>query len=80
MGGDVKNKEQRSVDFTAAVYDNPEKTSHETYHTNPAQRLTTYYELMLFIILVPGIMFIIAFAWLKKKPKIKDETSGAVKI
>ena len=80
VGGDVQSKEQRSVDFTTAVYDNPEKISHETYHTNPAQRLTTYYELMLFIILVPGIMFIIAFAWLKKKPKIKDETSGAVKI
>ena len=79
VGGDVQSKEQRSVDFTTAVYDNPEKTSHATY-TNPAQRLTTYYELMLFIILVPGIMFIIAFAWLKKKPKIKDETSGAVKI
>jgi len=78
--GEVGSKEQRSVDFTSAVYDNPEKTSHETYHIKPAQRLTIYYELMLFIILVPGIMFIIAFAWLKKKPKIKDETSGAVKI
>jgi plastocyanin len=80
VAGDVKNKGQRSVDFTTAVYDNPEKISHETYHIKPAQRLTTYYELMLFIILVPGVMFIIAFAWLKKKPKIKDETSGAVKI
>jgi len=80
VSGEVQSKAQRSVDFTAAVYDNPEKISHETYHTKPAQRLTTYYELMLFIILVPGIMFIIAFAWLKKKPKIKDETSAAVKI
>ena len=78
--GDVKSSEQRSVDFTTAVYDNPEKISHETYHTKPAQRLTTYYELMLFIILIPGVMFIIAFLWLKKKPKIKDETPGAVKI
>ena len=25
--GDVQSKEQRSVDFTTAVYDNPEKTS-----------------------------------------------------
>ncbi len=71
VGGDVQSKEQRSVDFTTAVYDNPEKTFHETYHTNPAQRLTTYYELMLFIILVPGVMFIIAFAWLKKNLKSK---------
>ena len=80
VSGNVQSKEQRSVDFTTAVYDNPEKTSHETYHTKPAQRLTTYYELMLFIILVPGIMFIIALLWLKQKPKIKDETPGAVKI
>jgi plastocyanin len=78
--GDVQNKEQRSVDFTSAVYDNPEKTSHETYHIKPAQRLTTYYELMLIIILVPGVMFLVAMFWLKKKPKIKDDTPGAVKI
>jgi len=78
--GEVGSKEQRSVDFTTAVYDNPEKTSHEIYHIKPAQRLTTYYELMLFIILVPGVMFLVAMFWLKKKPKIKDDTPGAVKI
>jgi len=78
--GEVGSKEQRSVDFTTAVYDNPEKTSHETYHIKPAQRLTTYYELMLFIILVPGVMFLVAMFWLKKKPKIKEDTPGAVKI
>ena len=78
--GNVQNTEQRSVDFTTAVYDNPEKTSHETYHTKPAQRLTIYYELMIFFILVPGVMFIIALLWLKKKPKIQSPTSGAVKI
>ncbi|MFB5623376.1 MAG: plastocyanin/azurin family copper-binding protein [Nitrosopumilus sp.] len=78
--GDVQTKEQRSVDFTSAVYDNPEKISHETYHIKPAQRLTTYYELMLFIILIPGIMFLIALFWLKQKPKISDENPGAVKI
>ncbi|HEY5735482.1 MAG TPA: plastocyanin/azurin family copper-binding protein [Nitrosopumilus sp.] len=78
--GDVQTKEQRSVDFTSAVYDNPEKVSHETYHIKPAQRLSTYYELMLFIILIPGIMFLIALFWLKQKPKIADEKPGAVKI
>jgi len=78
--GDVQSKEQRSVDFTTAVYDNPERTSHETYHTKPAQRLTTYYELMLFIILVPGVLFIGALLWLKKKPNIPQEKPGAVKI
>jgi len=78
--GNVESKEQRSVDFTTAVYDNPEKTSHETYHIKPAQRLTTYYELMLFIILVPGVLFIGAMLWLKKKPNIPQEKPGAVKI
>ncbi|WP_297473570.1 plastocyanin/azurin family copper-binding protein [Nitrosopumilus sp.] len=78
--GNMESKEQRSVDFTTAVYDNPEKTTHETYHTKPAQRLTTYYELMLVIILVPGILFIGAMIWLKKKPHIRQESSGAVKI
>ena len=80
VSGTVENKEQRSVDFTSAVYDNPEKTSHETYHIKPAQRLTTYYELMIFIILVPAILFLIALFWLKGKPKIPDSTPGAVKI
>ena len=77
--GEVGSKEQRSVDFTTAVYDNPEKTSHETYHIKPAQRLTTYYELMLIIILVLAVMFLLAMFWLKKKPKIKDDKQGAVK-
>jgi plastocyanin len=78
--GNLENKEQRSVDFTTAVYDNPERTSHETYHIKPAQRLTTYYELMLFIILIPGILFIGAMIWLKKKPQISQEKPGAVKV
>ena len=76
--GDVENKIQRSIDFTAAVYDNPEKTSHETYHVKPAQRLTTYYELMLFIILIPGVMFVIVLWQMKKSPKISESKSGAV--
>ena len=78
--GDVQSKEQRSVDFTAVVYDNPEKISHEVYHIKPAQRLTIYYELMLFIILVPAAMFVLAMIWLKKKPKAADKPSGAVNI
>jgi hypothetical protein len=78
--GDMKDKEQRSVDFTSVVYDNPEKTTHEDYHTKPAQRLSTYYELMIFIILIPGVLFIIAFFWIMKKPKLSNSKSGAVKI
>lgn len=78
--GEIENKVQRSVDFTTAVYDNPEKTTHETYHVKPAQRLTTYYELMLFIVLIPGVMFVIALWYMKKSPKIPDTKPGAVKI
>ena len=78
--GDVKDKEHRSVDFTSVVYDNSEKITHEDYHTKPAQRLSTYYELMILIILIPGVLFIIAFLWIMKKPKLSDSKSGAVKI
>ena len=80
VSGNIENKQQRSVDFTAVVYDNPERTTHEVYHTKPAQRLTTYYELMLVIIFVPAVLFIIALLWLKKKPDIPQSTPGAVKI
>lgn len=76
--GDVKNKEQRSVDFTTAVYNNPEKITYEAYHTKPAQRLTTYYELMIFIIIIPAILFIGAFLWLKRKPDLRQSKQGAV--
>ncbi len=78
--GEVQSKEQRSVDFTTAVYDNPEKTTHEEYHIKPAQRLTTYYELMIFIILIPAVMFVVALLWLKRKPDIPQSKPGAVKI
>lgn len=76
--GGVETKEQRSVDFTAAVYDNPEKTAHENYHIKPAQRLTTYYELMIVIILIPAVMFIAVLFWLKKKPDVSKTKPGAV--
>jgi len=78
VSGNVENKEQRSVDFTSAVYDNPEKTSRETYHIKPAQRLTTYYELMVVIITVPAVLFIVAILWLIKKPNTKQGKSTAV--
>ena len=78
--GDIEHKAQRSVDFTAAVYGNPEKTSHDTYHVKPAQRMTIYYELMVFMILIPGVMFAIILWYMKKSPKIPDNKPGAVKI
>jgi len=80
VSGNVENKVQRSVDFSTAVYDNPEKTSHEIYHSKPAQRLEVYYELMIIIILVPAVLFIGALLWLKRKPDILQSKPGAVKI
>lgn len=80
VSGVMENKEQRSVDFTTTVYDNPEKTDHHMSFTQPAQRLETYYELMLLIIFIPAVLFIIALLWLKKKPNIPENNSGAVKI
>ena len=80
VSGNIENKAQRSVDFTTVVYDNPEKISHEVYHSKPAQRLEIYYELMIFIVLVPAVMFIVALLWLKRKPDIPQDKPGAVKI
>jgi len=80
VSGTVENKAQRAVDFTTVVYDNPEKTSHETYHPKPAQRLQFYYELMMLIILIPAVLFIGAIFWLKKKPKLSSSKAGAVNV
>ena len=78
--GNIENSEQRSVDFTTAIYDNPEKTTHEVYHSKPAQRLEIYYELMIFLILIPAVLFIIALIWLTRKPRTRKDTPGAVKV
>ena len=80
VSGNIENKEQRSVDFTSVSYDNPEKTTHEVYHSKPAQRLELYYELMIFMILIPAVLFIGALLWLKRKPDIPQSKPGAVKI
>ena len=78
VSGTVEDKAQRSVDFTAVVYDNPEKTTHEAYHIKPAQRLTFYYELAMAIILIPAAMFVGIIIWLKRSPKIREGKSSAV--
>ncbi len=80
VSGKVEHKAQRSVDFTGVVYDNPEKISHEAYQMKPAQRLEFYYELAVAIILIPAGMFVAAIIWMKRKPKISEGKSGAVKI
>jgi plastocyanin len=80
VSGKVEHKSQRSVDFTGVVYDNPEKITHEAYQMKPAQRLEFYYELAIAIILIPAGMFIVAIILMKRKPKISEDKSGAVKI
>jgi plastocyanin len=78
VGGKVENKVQRSVDFTGVVYDNPEKTTHEAYHVQPAQRLELYYEMTIAIVAIPAVMFIGLIIWMKRTPKITTEKSSAV--
>jgi plastocyanin len=80
VSGIVENKVQRSVDFTTAVYDNPEKMDHEVYYSQPAQRFEIYYGLIVLMILVPAVLFIVAILWLKKKPNLPQSKPGAVKI
>ena len=77
VGGTVETLAQRSVDFTAVVYDNPEKSTHEAFHVKPAQRLEIYYELMILFIVVPAALFIAVIFWIKKKPESsKGKTSS----
>jgi plastocyanin len=78
--GNVENKALRTVDFTTVVYDNSEKTNHEVYHVKPAQRLESYYELMITIILIPALLFIGILFWIMKKPKLPTRKAGAVSL
>jgi hypothetical protein len=78
VSGKVENKAQRSVDFTSVVYDNPEKTTHEAYHVQPAQRLELYYEMTIAIILIPAAMMVGLIIWMKRTPKIPEGKSSAI--
>ena len=79
VSGNIEHKAQRSVDFTAVVYDNPEKTSHEAYHIKPAQRLEFYYELAMAMILIPAGMFVGIIIWMKKgKATYTPQPRGAI--
>jgi len=79
VGGEVLHKAQRSVDFTGAVYDNPEKITPTEYQIKPAQRLEFYYELALVLILTPAAIFIGIIIWMKKsKVKYSATKSSAV--
>ncbi len=79
VGGEVVNKAQRSVDFSGAVYDNPEKITPTEYQIKPAQRLEFYYELALALIIIPAGMFIGIIVWMKRsKPKYSATKSSAI--
>ena len=78
VSGKIENKAQRSVDFTGAVYDNPEKTTHEAYHVQPAQRLELYYEMTIAIILIPAVMMVALIVWMKKGTKYPEGKSSAI--
>jgi plastocyanin len=78
VSGSAENKAQRSTDFTAVVYDNPEKTTHENFQIKPAQRLEFYYEIMVAVILVPALMLLgIVFYMKFKKPKSNLSTKSS---
>lgn len=76
--GSPESAAHRSVDFTAYVHGNPGATGHAAYEAAPAQRLQTYYELMLVIILVPAAMFIAALLWVRAGPRHPGARYGAV--
>ena len=74
----ASSKSQRTVDFTAVVYDNSDKTTHDQVHIKPAQRLIFYYELAIVIILIPAALFVIVIIWVKQKPKLRYDKSSPV--
>ena len=73
VSGSEAQKAARTVEFTAVVYDNPEKTAYGEYQIAPAARLEFYYELAMLLILVPAGLFIVVLFWMKKKPKISSK-------
>ena len=57
-----------------AIYDNPDKSSHEVYHLKPAQGFEVYYELIVIIILVPAIVYHSICLVSEKTKKFKSKT------
>jgi len=56
---------QRSVQFTAIVYENPEQTSFTDDIVQPTQTLQFYYEIAVAIILIPAALFILILWYMK---------------
>ncbi len=68
----------RTLKFTAMVYENPEKTQTTEMIVQPKQTLQLYYEFMVAIILIPGILFIFVL-WRMKSGK-QGKTSKATPV
>lgn len=77
LGGDIQRPEQRTVEFSTIIHDNPDKVAHEKIQTKPAQRLELYYDLMVVIITVPGIFFVFIIFWMKRKTKFSSTKSSS---
>jgi len=56
---------QRTVQFTAIVYENPEQTSFTDDIVQPTQTLQLYYEIAVAIILIPAALFILILWYMK---------------
>jgi plastocyanin len=77
LGGDIQSIEQRTVEFSTIVHDNPDKTTHQSIKVESAQRIGLYYELMVVIIVIPAIMFVGLILWIKRKPKTPSSAKSS---
>lgn len=69
------HQSQRSVQFTAIVYENPERTSFIDDIVQPTQTLQFYYEIAVAMILIPAALFILIL-WYMKSGKPTGLTTG----
>ncbi len=69
------HQSQRSVQFTAIVYENPEQTSFTDDIVQPTQTLQFYYEIAVAMILIPAALFILIL-WYMKSGKPTGLTTG----
>ncbi len=69
---------QRSVQFTAIVYENPEQTSFTDDIVQPTQTFQLYYEIAVVIILIPGALFIFVLWHMKYGKKIKAQKATPI--
>ncbi|TBR23973.1 MAG: hypothetical protein EPO63_04800 [Candidatus Nitrosotenuis sp.] len=77
LGGDIQRPEQRTVEFSTIIHDNPDMAFHEEIQTKPAQRLELYYDLMMVIIAVPAVLFVYLIFLMKKKSKSSSTKSSS---